>query len=257
MGAEMHRQIIGVQVRPYSRIADIYDRLTGITDFQRTRRTFESLVRHYGIVFRSAVDVGCGTGLFACYLSEVWRIPVFAVDRSSEMLAAAKRNCRSARICFLKQDFRRLCLPFPVELATANTYTLNHLLNDRALVQALRRIHRNLKPSAHLLFDIITDSQAPPIHGGLQQRTLLPKAEVVQQVHWHPARKLLSIVVIQRRAGSSLASAESYVGRGYSLLEVGRCLRHAGFMIRGIHDADTLQPATKFSSKAFIVAVRK
>jgi ubiquinone/menaquinone biosynthesis C-methylase UbiE len=253
----MRRQITGVQVRPYSRIAIVYNRLTGFTDFRHSRRAFETLVRHYGIAFRSAVDVGCGTGLFACYLSEHWRIPVFAVDRSSEMLAIAKRNCKSAGVCFLKQDFRCLRLPLPVELATANTYTLNHLLNGHEFVQALRRIHRNLKPAAHLVFDIITDSQALPMQRGLQQRMLFPGEEVVQQVRWHPANKLLSIVVVQRSAGSRLASTESHVGRGYSLLELGRCLRDSGFMIRGIHDAESLRPATKSSSKAFIVALRR
>src|SRR5262245_55151241 len=76
-----------VLCRPYSSVAPNYDRLTGWADFQQTRRAFEFLVKHYGLQFRTAVDIGCGTGLFACYLNQRWGAKVFAVDRSPEMLA--------------------------------------------------------------------------------------------------------------------------------------------------------------------------
>jgi methylase of polypeptide subunit release factors len=79
--------------RPYSQLAPAYDSALGIPNFIGTRAAFERLVRRYDIRFRSAADIGCGTGLFAGYLSQCWGTPVFAVDRSPEMLAVATRNC--------------------------------------------------------------------------------------------------------------------------------------------------------------------
>src|SRR4030095_8338141 len=104
--------------RPYSELAPRYDTALGISNFIGTRAAFEALVRRYGIQFRSAADVGCGTGLFACYLSRCWGVPVFAVDRSPEMLRVAVRNCPDLNVCFLQQDIRCLRLPCVVDLIT-------------------------------------------------------------------------------------------------------------------------------------------
>src|SRR3972149_4048139 len=110
--------------RPYSRLARAYDAALGITNYLGTRRAFEYLVRHYGIRFSSAADIGCGTGLFACYLSGCWGVPVFGVDRSAEMLAVAACNCPNPNVLFMRQDIRCLRLPCPVDLITANFDTM-------------------------------------------------------------------------------------------------------------------------------------
>src|SRR5690242_3182243 len=114
--------------RPYQLLARHYDEALGRGNFCRTRRVFERIVRKLGISFASAADVGCGTGLFARYLSECWQVPVFAVDRSPEMLRMAQQICPGASVCLLRQDMRRLNLPRPVDLITANFDTVNHLL---------------------------------------------------------------------------------------------------------------------------------
>ena len=105
---------------PYSQLASAYDIALGIPNFIGTRAAFERLVRRYDILSHSAADVGCGTGLFACYLNQCWGVPVFAVDRSPEMLDVARCNCTSPNVSFLLQDIRCLRLPCSVDLITAN-----------------------------------------------------------------------------------------------------------------------------------------
>src|SRR2546428_2565301 len=85
-------------IRPYSRIAAIYDAAAGIRGFIRARNAFEALVRGDGITFDTALDVGCGTGLFACYFGRCWGVPVFWVDSSPEMLRVAACHCRSPHV---------------------------------------------------------------------------------------------------------------------------------------------------------------
>lgn len=126
-GDHVHLRIAPRRVRckPYSAVAPHYDRITGLVDFRRARRSFDFIVRQYGLEFRSAVDIGCGTGLFSCYLNRRWGATVFAVDRSLEMLSIAARRCYSPGVHYLCQDFTALCLPCKVELASANTFTFN------------------------------------------------------------------------------------------------------------------------------------
>ena len=243
--------------RPYSELAPAYDAALGISNFIGTRTAFETLVRRYGIRFRSAADIGCGTGLFAGYLNRSWGVPVFGVDRSPEMLQVAMQNCPDKRVCFLQQDIRCLRLPHRVELITANFDTINHLLNGPDLRSAFRRISENLRPGGHFIFDLITPCQ--PL-GGKQiyiRRLRSKDCNAVQRIRWNPAQKILSIVVIIRSPSSKVSTLEAHRERAYSPVEVGRWLMDAGFLIRGIHDAATLRIATGCPPRIIIIAQKK
>lgn len=240
--------------RPYSQLAPAYDSALGIPNFIGTRAAFERLVRRYGIRFRSAADIGCGTGLFACHLSQCWGVPVFGVDRSPEMLTVAKRNCASLNVCLLLQDIRCLRLPCPVELITANFDTMNHLLTDLDLRLAFRRIWENLRPGGHFIFDLITACQ--PL-GGAQtytRRLGSRSCNAVQRIRWNPVQKMLSILVTFRSPVSRTAMLEAHRERAYSPAEVARWLMNAGFLVRAVHDAATLRMATGCPQRIIVIA---
>ncbi len=246
---------IGIPVsRPYSRLARAYDRTLGIPNFLRARRAFEFLVRYYGLRFRSAADVGAGTGLFASYLSQRWRVPVFAVDRSPEMLCQARKRCRGAAVRFLQQDLRDLCLPCPVELITANFDTINHLTTRADLRQALCRIHDNLCPGGHFIFDIITDCQPLGSRFIYVRRWRSRKSEMQQRIRWDPRRRRLTIQIVERWASGAPLSVEMHCERAYSPEELGHLLHRAGFVIRSVRDAVTLRPAYTCPPRLLLLA---
>jgi SAM-dependent methyltransferase len=243
--------------RPYSQLAPAYDSALGIPNFIGTRATFERLVRRYDIRFRSAADVGCGTGLFAGYLSQCWGIPIFGVDRSPEMLAVAQRNCANSNVCLLLQDIRCLCLPFPVDLITANFDTMNHLLTEFDLRLAFRRIWENLRPGGHFIFDLITPCQ--PL-GGAQtyiRRLGSGRRRAAQHIRWNPWQRILSIFVLVDSPSSKISALEAHRERAYSPAEVGRWLMDRGFLIRAVHDAVTFRMATGCPQRVIVVARKK
>ena len=242
--------------QPYSRLAPAYDTALGVSSFRGTRAAFETLVRRYGIQFGSAADVGCGTGLFACYLSQCWGVPVVGVDRSPDMLQVALRNCCDPNVNFLRQDIRCLDLPCQVDLITANFDTLNHLLNPSDFVLALRRISANLRQGGHFMFDLITPCQ--PLGGALTQvRKLASRSRrVTQRIDWKPRQRMLTINVTLDSPRSLVSIAELHCERAYSPSDVGRWLLDMGFLIRGVHDATTLHIASDCPPRVIIVAGR-
>jgi SAM-dependent methyltransferase len=243
--------------RPYSRLAPAYDAALGVRNFVGTRAAFERLVKRYGIRFRSAADIGCGTGLFACYLSRCWGVPVFAVDRSPEMLRIATQNCPAPNVRFLQQDIRELRLPFPVDLITANFDTLNHLLTGPELRLAFRRIWKNLRPGGHFLFDLITPCQPLGSRQTYIRRLGSGSYKALQQIRWNPRHRILSIFVIIRSPFSKVSTLEAHQERAYSPAEVGRWLLDVGFLIRGVHDATTLRLARDCPPRIIVVARKK
>lgn len=242
------------QAVPYSRFAATYDRAVGVRSFHCTRRAFCALVRRYGVRFDSAVDLGCGTGLFAGFLNRCWGIPVFAVDRSAEMLGIAARNCRGPGVRLLRQDIRRLRLPWPVDLATANFDTLNHLVGDSELRRAFRRIAGNLRPGGHLFFDLITT--CAPLGGGRRELRRLSRVarRFVQEVRWEPERRTLTVSLLLRGLDSRPPTLEIHRERAYRPADVARWLAEAGFILRGVHDAATLRVAAGCPARIFVLA---
>jgi SAM-dependent methyltransferase len=238
----------------YTRIAPVYDCTVGVPFFLRVRDAFEKLVGRYGIRFCSAADIGCGTGLFACYLNLCWGVPVYAIDKSAAMLCQARRNCRGAGVCFLQQDIRCLALPSPVGLITANFDTLNHLYMARDLRRAFARVSDNLRPGGHFYFDILTPCQPLRRHQVYAQYYSGTGTWMQQQVRWEPRRRLIHISAVQRRSGSCGPMVERITERTYSAAELSKWLSEAGFLIRGVHDEATLRVPADCPSRIVVVA---
>src|SRR5262245_24546187 len=240
--------------RPYSRLAKAYDETIGLPAFHHIRWAFETLARRYGLRFRSAADIGCGTGLFARYLSDCWGAPVWAVDISPEMLRVAEGNCFGANVRLLRQDIRCLRLPEPVDLVTSNFDALNHLTGEGELRVAFQCVAGNLRPGGHLYFDLVTPCR--PLGGATTyaRRTNTRGRQVTQRIRWDRARRMISVFVAIRSIDSPRPILEVHHERAYSFAEVGRWLLDAGFVIRGVHDALTLKPASWCPARIIVVA---
>jgi SAM-dependent methyltransferase len=239
---------------PYSALAHRYDQLLGRRFFDGLRCAFEEIVRRYGLRFCSAVDLGCGTGLFACWLSQRYGIPVLAVDRSPAMLAAAFANCRDCRVGFLQQDIRKLELPCRVDLATANFDTLNHLLDERDFRRTLARVFDNLAPGGHFVFDLLTDRQRAGRRRIAVGSPSWQSVRLWQHVRWSPRSGILTTTVALLNEAPDGLRIERHIERGYDAIRVARWLEGAGFKIRALLDAPTLAYAHATSLRVLFVA---
>ncbi len=241
---------------PYSQFARTYDDAVGTRYFQGLKRAFEQLLRQHGVRFSSAADLGCGTGLFARYLDRIWKVPVFAIDRSGAMLRRAAVNCRGGKVVLLLQDIRNLHLPAQVDLITANFDTLNHLLTLKDLIRTFQRVAANLTPSGHFLFDILTPCQRLPPGRSNVHRFITPQCRVEQVIRWQPITNALSIKIRQRCRARANPAIELHRERAFTVEELGRALHEAGFIVRGVHDATTLAPATRCVPRLLVLARR-
>jgi SAM-dependent methyltransferase len=244
-------------VSPYGRIAPSYDCTIGFPFFLQVRDSFEKLAQQYGIHFCSAADLGCGTGLFACYLNRCWGVPVYAVDNSAAMLRQAHRNCRGANVCLLQQDIRCLALPWQVDLITANFDTLNHLRSAVDLRHTFKRIAANLRPGGHFYFDIITPCQRARGFEVLIQDRCVKQSWLRQRIRWDPRTRLIQTLASQHRAGGCVPATARVTERAYDVREVANWLNEAGFMIRGVHDFETLCVPTGCPPRIIVVAQKR
>lgn len=236
----------------YSALAPVYDGILGDHFFPQIRRIFERLVRFHGIRFSSVADVACGTGTFVRYLCARGVPVVYGVDRSPEMLRVAILKNHGTYARFLIQAFATLRLPHLVDLITCHFDSLNYVLTADDLLRALRRFRVNVKPTGHVIFDMITDR--PPWHGPgpRVERVTGQDVTVVRITCWDPRRSIQTALVSVGRDGRP--QQEIHVQRGYPVALVAGLLAQARFALLGSHDFQTLGPAAARTRRVVYVA---
>ena len=128
------------------RLADVYDDL----DADRSDlEVYMGIARELGA--RSVVDIGCGTGTFACLLAEQG-MEVVGVDPAGAMLAVARRKRSSDRVRWVHGVAADLPA-VQVDLATMTGNVAQVFLGDDEWAATLDAAHQVLRPGGHLVFE--------------------------------------------------------------------------------------------------------
>jgi ubiquinone/menaquinone biosynthesis C-methylase UbiE len=230
---------------PYSSLATRYDRFVGHAQFHQVRRIFEHCVRRHALRFSRVADLGCGSGLFARHLASRWGVPVYAVDRSPQMLGIAARRCRRLPCTLLLRDFRHLVLPETVDLITMFSFTLNLQESAPALSEILDSVWRNLSPGGSWIVDFLTPRQSvtpSPDKSDVETRILSQG----------PGRFCLEISVRSPRC--STRQVERHCARLLSPVELRNQFDRHGFGLIDALDHANLGPAQHLSpAMVFVV----
>lgn len=225
-------------VPPYSRLAGAYDRLVGDALSPAIRRSFERAIADFDLTFRSAADIGCGTGGFLAYLLR-YRVPLWGVDASPSMLRIAARRLPTGRVRLLRQDMRRLALPRPVDLIACNGDALNYLLTPEDLAQTLGRCGANLTPGGHLVADLLAGIPDAPA----DRRTLTVRSSGAVSL-WRARvdrrRRLTRVDIRHGRPGPDgwRWVQETHLQRWHSIDGLHRALHEAGLGLRALWRLD-------------------
>jgi SAM-dependent methyltransferase len=129
------------------RLAEIYDHL----DPDRgDLEHYVALTEEFGA--RSILDVGCGTGTFACVLA-LEGLDVAGIDPAEASLRVARRKPGADRVRWYLGDATMLP-PVQVDLVSMTGNVAQVFLEDRDWMAALAAIRRALHPSGRLVFEV-------------------------------------------------------------------------------------------------------
>jgi SAM-dependent methyltransferase len=128
------------------RLAEIYDPLDpdrGDLD------AYAAMVDEFGA--RSVLDIGCGTGTFACLLASRG-LAVTAVDPAAASLEVARTKPGADRVRWVHGDATALP-PLDVDLVTMTGNVAQVFLTDEDWASTLRAAHTALRPGGRLVFE--------------------------------------------------------------------------------------------------------
>lgn len=128
------------------RLAEVYDLVEGD---RSDLDVYAALVEEVGA--RRVLDVGCGTGTFACLLA-ARDLEVFGVDPASASLDVARRKPNADRVEWLCGDAASVP-PVGADLATMTGNVAQVFLSDGDWLSALAAIRATLRPGGALVFE--------------------------------------------------------------------------------------------------------
>jgi SAM-dependent methyltransferase len=214
-----------------------YDTLYREKDYPGECDYLETLFGRQGVLPRTIVDLGCGTGGHALLLAQRG-FTVTAVDRSAAMLQAARVKADRAGLAvdFRQQDITRLEWRESFDAAIAMFAVVGYQPGDEELGAMFAGVWRSLRPGGVFIFDgwhgpgVLLERPVPRLreiplgNDDVLLRLADPRLDVLAQtveIHyrlWH------------RRGAAIIAeSEERHLMRFFFPNELRCLLRHAGF----------------------------
>lgn len=217
------------------RLAEIYDPL----DPDRTDLdAYIALVGEFGI--RSVLDIGCGTGTFACLLARMER-DVTGIDPAGASLDVARRKPGAAQVRWLQGDATALP-PLQVDMVTMTGNVAQVFLTDEAWGSTLEAAHEALKPDGLLVFEV-RDPVREAWRGWTRDQSFrrieLPGVGLIET--WVDVTEISPPLVSFRHTfifevdGAVLVSDSTL--RFRDMAEVEDTLRTSGFVLEEVRDA--------------------
>jgi SAM-dependent methyltransferase len=199
---------------------------------------YAAMVAEFGA--RSVLDVGCGTGTFACLLADRG-LDVTGVDPAAASLAVARAKPGAGAVRWLHGDATSLP-PLRVDLVTMTGNVAQVFLTDDAWAATLRGVRAALRPGGLLIFETRDPARRAWLGWTREQtlaRTEIPGLGPVQS--WHELAEVSGPLVTFR--SFVLIEADQTVLRSTSTLrfrdrdEIAGSLAAAGLTVREVRDA--------------------
>lgn len=217
------------------RLAEIYDPLDpdrGDLDH------YIAIADEFGV--GSVLDIGCGTGTFACLLAGRG-FEVVGVDPAAASLDVARAKPGADRVRWLHGDASSLP-PLQMDLATMTANVAQVFLTDEDWATTLTGIHDAVRPGGHLVFETRDPARKAWLdwtHDATCTRTEIPGVGEVES--WCDVTDVSGDYLSFRHTfvfaiDQATLTSDSTL-RFRSRAELDTSLRSAGFLIDDVRDA--------------------
>lgn len=148
-----------MQVEPYTALASIYDDVMDYVDHEAWADYIDHLLDEHELEPKSALELGCGTGLFAQALLRRRSMHYTATDGSTDMLTIARERLSDRVVT------RQLVFPGPAGKTTVDLCLLlydglNYLLTQKRLQELFDQVKSMLAPGGVFVFDQSTPANS-------------------------------------------------------------------------------------------------
>ncbi len=151
--------------RPYSVLAECYDRLNAHIDYAGWANSLAANMKALAVPDGALVlDLACGTGNITIPLSD-HGYDMIGIDLSPDMLNVARQKPGADNVLWLCQDMRSFELYGTVGAVVCCLDSINYLTGRIGLRKCFSLIHNYLDPNGIFLFDVNSPYKFKHIYG--------------------------------------------------------------------------------------------
>lgn len=156
-------------LKPYMKLAEIYDQLMDHVDYDYWSNYILKLIHLTGKKVDTVIDISCGTGNLINHLQEKISI-LYGCDNSKEMIfKAKKKKSKNSKYLFIN-DIRNMAIRESCFDCALLLYdSLNYLIDDISLDNALKEINRILKKGGIFIFDVVSENHCIKYFGDFHE----------------------------------------------------------------------------------------
>lgn len=239
----------------YTSFAQVYDLFMDNVPYEQWGEYLCDLFKEYGIEDGLLLDLGCGTGKLARYMSEKG-YDMIGVDYSYEMLDIAREQS-DASILYLLQDMREFELYGTVRGIYSACDSLNYILEEDELRDVFALVNNYLDPGGLFVFDVNTPFKYREL---LAENTFAEnrmKGSFIWENFYDEEEAINEYdltLYIQTEDGNFQRFEETHFQKCYELADIQGLLEEAGLEFLAVYDAYTKEAVSEESEKVLFIA---
>jgi len=218
----------------------------------------ERIFKRFRVQPELVLDLACGTGIPTVMLARRG-YHLIGLDRSQEMLAELAKKRGNLPIELIHADMRQFTLARPVDAAICLYDSMNYLLTDADLVNCFGCVRRSLKRSGLFVFDMNTVYGLAEMWGSRTTTRTVGNIISIWQHSYDPQSRISTLHLTfwenpTEEGAEPQRFEEVHQERGYTVEEVERYLRQAGFTETHFFQHSGFNPVGPWTTRMMVVA---
>lgn len=243
----------------YTYLANIYDELMDDVDYQKWYGYILEVLKKYGVSAKNVLEMACGTGNLTYYLCmEGYNVTCF--DISCDMLTVAYEKLRRFQnVKILKQDMVYFNINKKFDTIISICDSINYIIEYNKLIETFKNVYRHLNQDGIFIFDINSSYKLNNIIGN---NTFVEDRDDIFYVWQNFFDDTVNLceffltLFIKNDNGNYIRHDEEHVERAYTVDEITKALKEAGFNNIDYYEAFTFKKPT-FESERINFIVKK
>ncbi|MBQ6333344.1 MAG: class I SAM-dependent methyltransferase [Clostridia bacterium] len=243
----------------YTAFAPVYDRMMHDVDRNAWIDYLDGFLRDNGA--HRIMDCACGTGAAAILLYKKG-YHVTGNDVSPEMLIEARNNAfreGAKGIIFICEDMRRLKIHKQIDALLSVCDGVNYLTSMKDVESFFVHAAGCLKPGGMLLFDVSSPYKFRKVLGTNTFTEETDEYAYIWKNNYDAKTKLceMELTCFVKKGAQYDRFTETHLQRAYTVDELTKALKKAGFANVHAYDAFTRDPVKRDSERIQFVAIKE
>ncbi|MFA6470676.1 MAG: class I SAM-dependent methyltransferase [Candidatus Latescibacterota bacterium] len=243
--------------KPYSELAQFYDRMMDHVDYSSWANYISSLFHHFNKDVHSIFETACGTGSLAVELNKLG-YELTCMDASPDMvrMAAGKFKEKGIPLRLLAGNMQSIPVKAEYDAAICIYDSINYMVNPSDFHKAICEAASVIRRDGLFVFDVCTVKNSELFFDDRDVSEFFEDIEYDRRCRYDPNKRIQKNFFIIRDLGKKQMT-ESHSQKIYYLEEVAEMIQGSDFREIGRFEDLSFDPGTEDSERVHFVLERR